>query len=93
MSLIVPSTAFVVEGELKLFERSSDSGRALRCYFCPECGTRVYHQPSYMEGIANVKAGTLDDTSWLAPQMHTWTSSKQPWFELPAGVGHHLKQP
>ena len=30
------------------------------------------------------EAGTLDDTAWLAPQMHTWTDSKQPWTPIPA---------
>jgi hypothetical protein len=93
MSLMVPTEALHIEGELKLFERSSDSGRPLRCYFCPECGTRIYHQPSYAEGIANIRAGTLDDTTGLTPQMHTWTRSKQPWVPLPQDVPTHDKQP
>ena len=93
LSMIVQQSTFIVEGELKMFERSSESGRPLRCFFCPECGTRIYHQPSYAEGIANIRAGTLDDTSWLKPQMHVWTSSKQPWVEIPEGVQTHRTQP
>ena len=93
MSLITPKAGVVIEGELKLFERSSDSGRALLCYFCPECGTRIYHQPSYAEGIVNIRAGTLDDTSWLAPHMHAWVSSKQPWVPIPDGSTTHDRQP
>ena len=27
-----------------------------------------------------VRAGTLDDTSWLRPTRHIWTRSKQPWI-------------
>ncbi len=93
MSLLVQQAGFVVEGELKMFERSSDSGRPLRCFFCPECGTRIYHQPTYAAGIANIKPGTLDDTAWLEPKMHTWLSSKQPWVDIPEGVPTHPKQP
>jgi len=93
MSLMVPLDALHIEGQLKAFERSSDSGRALRCFFCPECGTRIYHQPSYAEPVASIRAGTLDDTTSLVPQMHAWTSSKQHWFELPQGVPTHEKQP
>ncbi|MFT3927681.1 MAG: GFA family protein [Myxococcales bacterium] len=93
LSLMVPEQGFSYEGELKLFERSSDSGRPLRCYFCPECGTRIYHQPSYAMPVVNVRAGTLDDTSWLQPKMHTWTRSKQPWAPIPEGIPTHPTQP
>jgi hypothetical protein len=92
LSLIVPQDGIAIEGELKMFERSSDSGRLLKCYFCPECGTRIYHQPSYAP-VANVRAGTLDDTSGLEPKMHAWVSSKQPWVAIPEGVPAHAKQP
>jgi len=93
MSMIIAQTGFEVEGELKMFERSSVSGRALRCFFCPECGTRIYHQPSYAAGIVNVKAGTLDDTSGLQPTMHTWVSSKQAWIQIPHGLPTYETQP
>lgn len=32
-----------------------------------------------------VRAGALDDTSWLRPTLHFWTRSKQPWVTLPEG--------
>jgi hypothetical protein len=92
LSLIMPQAGVAIEGELKLFERSSDSGRPLKCFFCPECGTRIYHQPAHAP-VINIRAGTLDDTSWLDPKMHAWTSSKQPWVLLPEGVPTHATQP
>jgi len=92
MSLIVPEAGVVFQGELKMFERSSDSGRPLRCFFCPECGTRVYHQGSYGP-VVNIRAGTLDDTSSLAPSMHIWLDSKEPWTLVPDGAVRHEKQP
>jgi hypothetical protein len=92
LSLMVPQGALTVEGELKMFERSSESGRPLKCFFCPECGTRIYHQPSHAP-VLNVRAGTLDDTSELVPQLHAWLSSKQPWVPIPEGVPTHATQP
>lgn len=47
MSLMVRASGFTVQGELKMFERAANSGRTLRCFFCPECGTRIYHEPAY----------------------------------------------
>jgi hypothetical protein len=36
----------------------------------------------------NVRAGTLDDTSWLRPSVHFWTRSKQPSVVLPNERSH-----
>jgi hypothetical protein len=33
-----------------------------------------------------IKAGTLDDKSWLKPNMHLWTNSAQPWVRIEAGA-------
>ncbi len=44
---MVRASGFTVQGEPKMFERAADGGRTLRCFFCPECGTRIYHEPAY----------------------------------------------
>ena len=83
MSLIVPAESFdLVQGELKTFTRKADSGATVECSFCPTCGTRIHHRPAAMAGTVNIKPGTLDDTSWLSPDIHIWTGSKQPWVPI-----------
>jgi hypothetical protein len=83
MGLFVPRDQFVLLlGTLKSFTRSSDSGRPVVCSFCPECGNRIMHEPSGFPGMVNVRAGTLDDTSWLMPSLQAWTDSKQAWVDL-----------
>jgi hypothetical protein len=85
MSLAVRSDSFrVLSGELRRFAVRCDSGRTKQCAFCPECGTRIHHQthPAFL----SIKAGTLDDTSGLAPAAHYWTARKQPWLPLPDGA-------
>jgi hypothetical protein len=37
------------------------------------------------DGFVRVRAGSLDDTSWLRPTWHIWTRSKQPWITFAAG--------
>jgi hypothetical protein len=84
MSLAVAPAAFKLRsGELKTFEVKCDSGRIKTCAFCPECGTRIYHQTGH--GMS-IKAGTLDDTSWLKPDAHYWTMRKQSWVSIPDGI-------
>lgn len=95
MSLSVRKADFeLLCGSLSFFERSSNSGMKVGAAFCPTCGVRVYHEPERMQGAAlNVRAGTLDDLSGLTPSAHVWTSSKQPWIEIPAGVATFEGQP
>jgi hypothetical protein len=35
-----------------------------------------------------MRAGTLDDTSWLRPTAHFWIRNKQPWIVLPDERSH-----
>ncbi len=80
MSMPVPRDALVIlRGQPKQWQRMSDSGREVSCFFCGECGTRLFHNPARNSKITNVKPGTLDDTSWLKPVGNLWTQSSQKW--------------
>lgn len=84
MSLVVPGESFrLTSGTLKTFEVESDSGRVKTCAFCPDCGVRIFNTTSARKSI---KAGTLDDTSWLQPDAHYWTKRKQQWIALPDDI-------
>ena len=37
-------------------------------------------------GGVSIKAGSLDDTSWLRPVGHIWLRSAQPWFRPDGGL-------
>jgi hypothetical protein len=65
-----------IEGEMKCFTRLSESGKQREGWFCLDCGVRIVHGTARSEQV-NIKAGTLDDTSWLMPAGHIWTRSKQ----------------
>ncbi len=94
MALVVNSADFrLTQGELKTYVSTSDTGRAKLGAFCPGCGTRIYHKPEWRKGMLSVRAGTLDDTSMLKPDVHIWTSSRQPWITIPDDVEAHEKNP
>ncbi|MDW3098130.1 MAG: GFA family protein [Alphaproteobacteria bacterium] len=76
-SLRVQRADFEMEGPTKTFLRPISKGGHQTCTFCETCGTRLTHQrPGYGDKL-NVKAGTLDDASWLVPAGHIWALSKQ----------------
>src|SRR6201999_845749 len=61
----VPRTAFTVTGRMKTFHDTGDSGQPVERHFCPECGSPIFSDVAVMPGVAFIKAGTLDDTTWL----------------------------
>ncbi|MBM0741255.1 GFA family protein [Phormidium sp. CLA17] len=94
MSMTIPREALIItQGQPQEWRRKGDSDREVVCFFCGNCGTRLFHQPERNPQITNLKPGTLDDTSWLQPVGHTWTRSAQPWFTIPKGTLQEEGQP
>jgi hypothetical protein len=86
MSMFVARDSVVVTaGTPRAWRRRADSGRYMLCFFCPECGTRLYNEPEARPELTVIKPGTLDDTHWLNPVGDIWTRSRQPWVEVPEG--------
>lgn len=82
----VPRESLELEGDLATFTTiGEDHGQENERRFCPNCGSPVLTTTPVMPDLVFIKAGTLDDTSWLEPQMEIWTSSAQPW--VPAVEG------
>lgn len=79
-SLHFERSALDVDESLAVFRRTSDAGAVREGWFCPDCGVRIWHGTKQSPEI-NIKAGTLDDTSWLVPAGHIWTRSMQPFFK------------
>ena len=89
----VPRDALQVEGRDSLGSFTTvgtDSGQEVSRQFCRECGSPVMSLAEAMPEVAFIKAGTLDDTSWLEPQVHVWCDSAQPWFPLESHTGPKL---
>ena len=75
-----------IEGEAKLWRRSSDAGRWLDNYFCPVCGSTVYWYAEFAPDEIGVSAGNFADPGFPAPTSAVWDSCRHPWVKLPAGL-------
>lgn len=78
----VPEGSVKIQGEIKTYNDTGDSGAIVRRQFCGNCGSPVFTRVENPPGVMFIKAGTLDDTSSLQPQFHCYTKSKQDWIEL-----------
>ena len=85
-ALIETDRITLVKGEPQAIAVPTDSGRPHRIFRCPSCQTAVWSEYGGVAKLRFVRIGTLDEPSALAPDVHIYTRSKQPWVSLPAGV-------
>lgn len=95
--IIAADACRFVGGEVRSFQRLADSGRTVTRWVCSACGTWICNgaKPGTAPRgtFVGVRAGTLDNTSWLRPTAHFWTRSAQPWVKLPEGDTRFETQP
>jgi hypothetical protein len=88
----IPAAALSIQGSPKTYAAKGDSGNENARKFCPNCGSTILSEPAVMAGAVILRAGTLDDTSWLKPTMEIYCDSKQPWVSL-GGLQSFAKMP
>lgn len=77
----------VTAGEVEIVLTPTLSGKGQKISRCPKC--RVALWSNYSGGgdaIRFMRVGTLDEPDRLPPDIHIFTSSKQPWVVLPSGT-------
>ena len=54
--------------KLACFTRPTDTGNTMHCYFCPQCGVRIFHVSYFPDGryrhMVSFKAGCIDGLDW-----------------------------
>jgi len=86
-ALIEADRVTLLKGEPKPFLMPTDSGKPHRIFRCASCGTAVWSEYGGAGPVIRfVRVGTLDSPAALAPDVHIYTRTKQPWVVLPAGV-------
>ena len=86
--------AFIEASEVELLKDApvqttlpSLSGKGQVFWRCPDCGVTVWSNYADAGPKFNfVRVGTLDDPSRVPPDIHIYTSTKQPWVVLPEGI-------
>lgn len=94
ISVIVPSKQVrLSKGSLQAWTRRADSGGSIQCFFCPDCGTRVWHGNRETEAAISIKGGSLDCPPDISTANHIWTRSKLPGVLIPDGVTQYPGEP
>jgi hypothetical protein len=83
----------LIEGKPRRWTRPADSGRTVDCFFCPDCGSRVWHGDRDLKDTVNIKGGSLDVPLDLTSAIHIWTSRKLPGVVIPEGARQYPEEP
>jgi hypothetical protein len=88
----VPKAAFSLKGDAKIYHDQGDSGERVDRAFCPNCGSLLTTDAAVMPDLIFIKAGSLDDTSWVQPTIQMFCDNAQPWVHL-SGLQSFAKMP
>ncbi len=85
--LIEATEVSLLKGEVELVDTPSNSGQGQRIARCPVCRMALWSNYSAAkEAVRFVRIGTLDEPDAFPPDIHIFTSSKQPWVNLRGGA-------
>ncbi len=83
-ALIEADRVILLEGEPEAVNTPTHSGRGQKIARCPNCRIALWSNYAGMgDTVRFVRVGTLDEPDRLPPDIHIFTSSKQPWVVLP----------
>jgi hypothetical protein len=86
-AMIEADRVVLLRGEPQMIDTPSNSGKGQKIYRCPSCRIALWsHYAGAGDKVCFVRVGTLDEPDLLPPDIHIFTSSKQPWVLLPPGV-------
>ncbi len=68
-----------IEGPVKGFAVTADSGNIVTWHFCPTCGSRIYAENSARPGVIGIAVGSADDHDWFEPQSVLYAKRRPKW--------------
>jgi hypothetical protein len=92
--LFVPKEALnILQGEVRYFEVTAESGKQISRGFCPTCGSPVFTLAEAMPSGVGIKASSLDDPNQFRPAMNLFMSSAPVWSPVAEALPKFPKMP
>jgi hypothetical protein len=77
----------MLQGMVEVVDTPSNSGKGQKISRCPTCRIAVWsNYAGAGDKVRFIRVGTLDHPERCPPDIHIFTSTKQPWVVLPAGA-------
>jgi len=77
----------LLAGEPEMVLTPSNSGKGQKIWRCPACRVALWSNYGGAGDLVRfVRVGTLDDAAKFPPDIHIFTTTKQPWVVIPPGA-------
>ena len=86
---MIPTDKLVMEGEVKIFSVVGTDGGHIHRVFCSECGSPIISYMAELPDLRFIKAGSLDDPSWVKAETTIWSSTAHQWDPINDGLPHY----
>jgi hypothetical protein len=87
LNALIETDRVEVQGAVDLVDTPSASGQGQAIARCPRCRVALWsHYAGAGRALSFMRVGTLDDPDAMPPDIHIFTSTKQPWVVLPEGA-------
>lgn len=83
LTLVIRTADLGITGAVDTAVWVSQSGRSVEHSFCPECRVPVFSRAPGAPEFMSLRAGTLDDASWVIPISQSFVESAIPWAVIP----------
>ena len=91
--LFVDEADVKIDGNVKVFKHTADSGAAMEKLFCPDCGSQLFGRNANRAGLLSVRAGVLNELDLIKPAVNVYASSKIPSTPLDPDLKSFDKMP
>ena len=78
----VPNKALRVTGDVKFFDKGTDTGNTVSRGFCPVCGSAVYSTNTGFPGMVFIRASSLVDPDVFQPQLVVYAKQAPSWDHM-----------
>lgn len=77
--VLLPTDALSIRGDMRVFTVTGSAGSHVTRGFCGQCGSPVISYVEENPSMRFVKAGSLDDSSWVTVASSFWSETAANW--------------
>ncbi|HIN89372.1 MAG TPA: aldehyde-activating protein [Rhodospirillales bacterium] len=82
---VIPTDKLEIQGDVKIFSVVGTDGGHVHRGFCSECGSPIISYLTELPDFRFIKAGSLDDPSWVKVESSIWSSTAHQWDPVNEG--------
>ena len=91
--ILISDQALKISGEIKYFSVIGSEGNKVSRGFCVECGSPLISSVEGYDGTKFIKAGSLDDSSWVSINSSFWSDTAMSWSPLDKSLNSFKQNP